>query len=180
MHHYCSFTPFFRSYTCCLAIQFDDEIAVHWLAIAVHVQLFMVMATLISHHHCTFLKYADVPAVLCSTLETSRPRELFLFFIGLPYFFGLFFFFVFLYVYTHGATELYVVTDHQPLKWLLDNKAAKSAQHLRWALMVSEYEFKVLHRPGITHQNADARRIVQATAGKHCGCNRRNRVGGGD
>ena len=46
MHLYCSFTPFFRSYTCCLAIQFDDEIAVHWLAIAVHVQLFMVMATL--------------------------------------------------------------------------------------------------------------------------------------
>ncbi|XRB24190.1 retrovirus-related Pol polyprotein [Pseudoscourfieldia marina] len=32
-------------------------------------------------------------------------------------------------VYTHGATELYVVTDHQPLKWLLDNKAAKSAHH---------------------------------------------------
>ncbi len=25
----------------------------------------------------------------------------------------------------------------------------------RWALILQEYEFKVIHRPGITHQNAD-------------------------
>jgi hypothetical protein len=25
----------------------------------------------------------------------------------------------------------------------------------RWALMLQEYEFKVIHLPGITHQNAD-------------------------
>jgi hypothetical protein len=26
---------------------------------------------------------------------------------------------------------------------------------VRWALILQEYEFKVIHRPGITHQNAD-------------------------
>jgi hypothetical protein len=25
----------------------------------------------------------------------------------------------------------------------------------RWALILQEYEFKVIHQPGITHQNAD-------------------------
>jgi hypothetical protein len=25
----------------------------------------------------------------------------------------------------------------------------------RWVLILQEYEFKVIHRPGITHQNAD-------------------------
>jgi len=25
----------------------------------------------------------------------------------------------------------------------------------RWALILQEYEFKVIHRPGITHQNVD-------------------------
>ncbi len=25
----------------------------------------------------------------------------------------------------------------------------------RWALILQEYEFKVIHRPGITHQNTD-------------------------
>jgi len=26
---------------------------------------------------------------------------------------------------------------------------------VRWALILQEYEFKVIHRPGITHQNVD-------------------------
>jgi hypothetical protein len=26
---------------------------------------------------------------------------------------------------------------------------------IRWALILQEYEFKVIHQPGITHQNAD-------------------------
>ncbi|XRB11143.1 reverse transcriptase [Pseudoscourfieldia marina] len=59
-------------------------------------------------------------------------------------------------LYVHGAKETYVVTDHQPLSWLNDNKATKSSHHLRWALALSEYDFKVIHRPGVTHQNADA------------------------
>jgi hypothetical protein len=25
----------------------------------------------------------------------------------------------------------------------------------RWALILQEYEFKIIHQPGITHQNAD-------------------------
>jgi len=30
-----------------------------------------------------------------------------------------------------------------------------SGKLVRWALILHEYEFKVIHRPGITHQNAD-------------------------
>jgi len=26
---------------------------------------------------------------------------------------------------------------------------------IRWALILQEYEFKVIHQPGITHQNVD-------------------------
>jgi hypothetical protein len=26
---------------------------------------------------------------------------------------------------------------------------------VRWAFILHEYDFKVIHRPGITHQNAD-------------------------
>jgi hypothetical protein len=39
------------------------------------------------------------------------------------------------------------VTDHQPLKWLmeLDKLTGKLA---RWALMLMEYDFKVVHRAG--------------------------------
>jgi len=43
-------------------------------------------------------------------------------------------------------------TEHQPIKWLMTNDKLTS-KLARWALILQEYEFKVIHRPGITHQN---------------------------
>jgi hypothetical protein len=47
-----------------------------------------------------------------------------------------------------------LVTDHSPLCSLLKN-ISLTGKHARWALTLQEYEFKVQHRPGVTHQNAD-------------------------
>jgi hypothetical protein len=55
--------------------------------------------------------------------------------------------------YLYG-TNFTLYTDHQPIKWLMTNdKLTGKLAH--WALLLQEYEFKVIHRPGITHQNAD-------------------------
>ena len=55
--------------------------------------------------------------------------------------------------YLHG-TPFTLITDHQPLKWLLTtpNLEGKPA---RWMLMVQEFDFEVKHRPGIENVNAD-------------------------
>jgi hypothetical protein len=45
-------------------------------------------------------------------------------------------------------------TDYQPIKWLMTNDKLIS-KLARWALIFQEYEFKVIHRPSITHQYAD-------------------------
>jgi hypothetical protein len=45
-------------------------------------------------------------------------------------------------------------TDHQPIKWLMTNDKL-TGKLTRWALILQEYEFKVIHQPSITHQNAD-------------------------
>jgi hypothetical protein len=51
-----------------------------------------------------------------------------------------------------GKFTLYI--DHQPIKWLLTND--KLIDKLaRWAFILQEYEFKVIDRPHITHQNAN-------------------------
>jgi hypothetical protein len=44
--------------------------------------------------------------------------------------------------------------NHQPIKWLMTNDKLTS-KLARWTLIFQDYEFKVIHRPGITHQNAD-------------------------
>jgi hypothetical protein len=55
--------------------------------------------------------------------------------------------------YLYGANfTLYI--DHQLIKWLMTNDKLTS-KLARWALILQEYEFKVIHRPGITHQNVD-------------------------
>jgi hypothetical protein len=55
--------------------------------------------------------------------------------------------------YFYG-TKLTLYTDHQPIKWLMtDNNLI--GKLVRWALILQEYEFEVIHRPGITYQNAD-------------------------
>jgi hypothetical protein len=55
--------------------------------------------------------------------------------------------------YLYG-TNFTLYTDHQPIKWLMTNDKLTN-KLARWALILQEYEFKVIHRPGITHQNAD-------------------------
>jgi len=55
--------------------------------------------------------------------------------------------------YLYG-TNFTLYTDHRPIKWLMTNDKLTSKLAC-WALILQEYEFKVIHRPGITHQNAD-------------------------
>ena len=47
-----------------------------------------------------------------------------------------------------------MVTDYQPLKWLMTNDKllGKLAQ---WAFILQEYKFDVMHRHRMTHQNVD-------------------------
>ena len=65
--------------------------------------------------------------------------------------------------YLYG-TKFTLYTDHQPLKWLMTNDKL-TGKLARWALILQEYEFEVIHRPGITHQNADtmSRRPLQTS-----------------
>jgi site-specific DNA-cytosine methylase len=56
--------------------------------------------------------------------------------------------------YLHGH-HFTVITDHQPLKWLMANEALVG-KHARWALSLQDFDFTVVHRPGAIHQNADA------------------------
>jgi hypothetical protein len=41
-------------------------------------------------------------------------------------------------------------TNHQPIKWLMTNDKL-TGKLARWALILQEYEFKVIYWPGITH-----------------------------
>jgi hypothetical protein len=48
------------------------------------------------------------------------------------------------------ATKFTLYINHQPIKCLMtNNKFTGKLAH--WALILQEYEFKVIHRPGITH-----------------------------
>jgi len=55
--------------------------------------------------------------------------------------------------YLHGR-QFTVITDHQPLLWLVSNKNLVG-QYARWAMIMSEYEFTIVHRKGSSHINAD-------------------------
>jgi RNase H-like domain found in reverse transcriptase/Reverse transcriptase (RNA-dependent DNA polymerase)/Integrase zinc binding domain/PHD-finger/Integrase core domain/C-5 cytosine-specific DNA methylase len=53
----------------------------------------------------------------------------------------------------HGVSfKLY--TDHRPLTWLMGARDL-NGQYARWQMMLQEYDFEVVHRPGVKHQNAD-------------------------
>jgi hypothetical protein len=55
--------------------------------------------------------------------------------------------------YLYG-TKFTLYTDHQPIKrFMINDKLTNKLA--RWALILQEYEFKVIHRLGITHQNAN-------------------------
>lgn len=47
-----------------------------------------------------------------------------------------------------------IVTDCQPLKWLM-NARDPSSRLARWNLLLQEYDYEVIHRAGKTNQNAD-------------------------
>lgn len=48
-----------------------------------------------------------------------------------------------------------LVTDHQPLQWLMTSPNLVG-QYARWSLILQEFDFVIIHRPGAKHQNADA------------------------
>ncbi|GJP54228.1 hypothetical protein CLOM_g13326 [Closterium sp. NIES-68] len=70
-----------------------------------------------------------------------------------------------------------LVTDHQPLLWLMTNQTLKD-RNARWAMHLQEFEFDVKHRPGKTlqhvdgltrqRQEGDERREVRAEAALTC------------
>jgi len=55
--------------------------------------------------------------------------------------------------YLHGQ-QFTVVTDHQPLMWLVSNKDLVG-QYARWAMIMSEFDLTIIHRKGSNHVNAD-------------------------
>ena len=55
--------------------------------------------------------------------------------------------------YLRGA-QFTLVTDHSPLVFLMTNNDLQG-QYARWALILQEYNFTTVHRPGAKHQNAD-------------------------
>ncbi|GBM62092.1 Retrovirus-related Pol polyprotein from transposon 297, partial [Araneus ventricosus] len=48
-----------------------------------------------------------------------------------------------------------IMADHNPLVWLKSN-ASSNPRLMRWALALQPYNFKIIHRPGKNHQNADS------------------------
>ena len=56
-------------------------------------------------------------------------------------------------IYLHGRFFL-LVTDHQPLSWLMQ-QSKLSSHHARWAMALAGFHFQIVHRPGLRHQNAD-------------------------
>ena len=50
--------------------------------------------------------------------------------------------------------KFYAIVDHAPLRYLLNHKEP-SSRLMRWALLLQEYNFEILYRPGKKHSNAD-------------------------
>ncbi|GLC55390.1 hypothetical protein PLESTB_000982200 [Pleodorina starrii] len=53
-----------------------------------------------------------------------------------------------------GGLKFTLVTDHQPLTYLMSTDGL-TGQYARFAAVMQEYDFEVVHRPGLKHQNAD-------------------------
>ncbi|CAI7868407.1 unnamed protein product [Closterium sp. NIES-54] len=56
-------------------------------------------------------------------------------------------------VYLQGR-PFTLVTDHQPLTWLMTNQTL-TCRNARWAMRLQEYEFTIRHRPGKMLQHVD-------------------------
>ena len=48
-----------------------------------------------------------------------------------------------------------VRTDHKALVWFLNWKTPNTSQYMHWKLDLEEYDFKIEHRNGKNHVNAD-------------------------
>ncbi|GFW42666.1 retrovirus-related Pol polyprotein from transposon 297 [Trichonephila clavipes] len=59
-----------------------------------------------------------------------------------------------LHYYLDGNSFL-VMTDHNPLVWLNRN-VSSNPRLMRWALALQPYNFRIEHRPGKSHKNADS------------------------
>ena len=74
--------------------------------------------------------------------------------------------------YTNSMSTLYghrftIRTDHAALKWLL-NFRYPEGQVARWFQQLQEYDFKIQHRPGKSHSNADTCRPCLSQSCRHC------------
>ena len=61
-------------------------------------------------------------------------------------------------------------TDHNSLRWLSQFKEPDGQVH-RWLEQLSQYDYTIIHRPGLKHRNADfMSRVVrgEATLCKQC------------
>ena len=56
--------------------------------------------------------------------------------------------------YLHDR-KFVVFTDHSSLRWLMNVKYA-NGRLARWALLLQQYNFEIIHRPGCQNGNADA------------------------
>ena len=57
--------------------------------------------------------------------------------------------------YCHGARTIPVYTDHNNLKYFMDAKTLNGRQ-ARWAAYLSQFDFKVIYRPGSQAGKPDA------------------------
>ena len=55
------------------------------------------------------------------------------------------------YLYGQSFT---LVTDHQPLKWLMESDKL-TGKLARWTLLLHEYDFEVVHKAGVKNLDAD-------------------------
>jgi hypothetical protein len=56
-------------------------------------------------------------------------------------------------VYLYGA-HFILYTDHRPLEWLMTSQSL-TRMHVRWALIMSEFDFEVKYRKGLVNMNAN-------------------------
>lgn len=62
--------------------------------------------------------------------------------------------------------QFVVITDHKPLTALFNQKRVTS-RLLRWKILLSEYDFKIIHMPGRLNFVADCLSRIGAPAGEH-------------
>lgn len=57
--------------------------------------------------------------------------------------------------YLYGRVFL-IITDHAPLRWLLKMKNPTNSRLARWSILLQDFEYDIVHRPGRIHSNVDA------------------------